>query len=318
MSQLVTSIGAFSPGVLFQQTSNVFSSVVQSASSQVLVSTAPNTYAFIPSSVQTSPPFATGLIQMQLVTRGPGSYAQIPVLPIGDNTSDYNAAGLVVTTTFTPAAQQSRILLEYCVTASVNNGTVYVNAYSDPTQLPAPFASGSLLTCLGTETLVSSIYGGFSSADLMFSDPLVVSICAFGSAGNTAASAANINDYLLIWEFDDAGPNQQTATATSISAVPVPLFTISASDVPPTSTVVIGTVAFFDAANSVGNTQTLLFAVENVAGTAVVVNGPIQSAVAIPSLTYDVSGGTVTVNVVGQAGVTYNCFAEWQQIMGGI
>jgi hypothetical protein len=296
----------------------VFSSVAQSASSQVLVSTAPNTYAFIPSSVQTSPAFGNGIIQMQMVTYGPGgSYPRLPVLPVGDSTSDYNAAGLVLQTTFTPTAQ-SRIVLEYCVTASANNGTVYINAYADPIQLPAPFASGSLLTCLGTETLVSSIYGGFSSGDLFFSDPLTVSLCAFGSAGATIASAANVNDYLLIWSFDDASSNQQTATATSISAVPVPLFTISTSNPPPTSVVVIGTVAFFDAANSVGNTQTLLFAVENNSGTAVVVNGPVQSAVAIPSLTYDVSGGDVTVNVVGQTGVTYNCAAQLQQIQGGI
>ena len=303
------------PGISYINNSGVVSSLSAPVSNMFLSSTGINTYTFVSSVNAPKSELSTGILQLGVAVLGGAVFPSIPVGTVGSATSVYDAAALVLSYDFLPYSQTSDLFVEYALTSSCNNSTVFANLYAIPSVFPNP-----IRTAKSEQTTSSNIYSscvaGASIGNLGVTGSINFSVCAFNS-GTGTSSCGSPNDYILVTEVGKNVASVLTASVTSTSATPVTLFTLAADDVGPfpQGHMVSGQVGFFDTANLIGSFQDFMFVLAYDGFNSTVSVGPAYSPVSEPSLTYSLSGNVLTVSVVGIASQTFLASAAYTNIV---
>lgn len=321
MATYSTAVGALSPGLLVSdQNTGVFSSLSAPTSNQVLVSTGTNSYSYVPVTNLPSPQSSTGIIQFALYNLGGSPFPSQTITAMGDQTTNYDAAAQVLSCNFTPYSQTSSISIEFYYTAQSMNSAITVNLYAIPSSLPSPFAYGQIYNTQGAN-LASGCTGVFEVGQIDFTNSLNLALCAFTNTAASGQTGGAVYDYILVKEFANNRNPFLTAQVTSTSATPVTLLSIDVSQGEtgvPSSAWIHGSVTFFDSANLISNMQKNWMVLAQYNGTTTTVEiGPVYTLTGVPTLTYTISGSTLTIAVVGEAGQTFICKANYQLTYGG-
>jgi hypothetical protein len=322
VASYATPLGALPAGVVYRDAAGAFSAVASTAANQVLTSTGVSSFAFVPQQNLPSAPFSYGITQMALTTVGGAVLYPIfnPISFVGNSTSLYNAAAVVLSGTFTPYNPMSTIKVEWAMTLSNSQDFAYANLYLYPAYITSPFASSNDVTFQAGD-ISTSVKGSIYFTGLSFVDEIPFAICVFKSGVGTTGGI-NQSDYVLFTEYDNQAPlPPQTASAVLTDATPVTLFSVdlSGSGIP-NSRYISGSVIYADAANLISNSQTfqILIQYSSTSNTTTCTVGPGNSLAANPFLTYTIVGNTVSVNAVGLVGETFNTTCNYTFLQGSV
>jgi len=297
----ISAIGVFNPGVVYVQENNTFSSFPISAG-EMIVSTGPNTFAGVSNIPQSR---VKGVVQ-RIIFPISGTGVN---LPVGNDTSNYNAASQLFNISFIPRYSTSFLSMKWNVTSIVNAQTNYYNLYAflGPTPLLGASCSNTdpsldYLPCSG---MIAGQFGSVVQLNLQ--------ICGFSSAGTGQAYSAG--SYAVVTEYNTLGEDVVTATATSTSATPVLI-----ADIPVnggTSLYVSGTCLFADVNGVLSNGSNFSTVVQfPSAGVASMVGGgPIGNSLSTsPSLSFAIVSNNLQISAVGIAGETFDCTLTYKAI----
>ena len=318
MTVYATPIGAFSPsanaGVVYLDNTSKFNAVAPSSPGQLLCSTGDNTYTFLP---QVPSSNSSGLVGFAMVTRGGTIYNQFAA-PSGNNTSSYNASGLLFSTTYANKYPNSLLLIQYAGTQTIQTGTGYSNLYINPATSPAPVASASIvMTPADSSSFLCA--GTLSTTSPAYVSNRTYSVCCFGNLTGASLYVGAPSDYLTVSEFMPTVPNNAiTGTVNTSVATPVTLFiiTVAASS----SVFITGSVLFSDpVAEQNGNGVSFsAMAQRGASGNVTVAFNTFlgQSIVAIPAIVFTPGATTLTCSVNGLNGVSMNCLFSYTAAVG--
>lgn len=312
---VITDIGSFVPGVVYSNGPGSFSSIPSPGAGYYLASNGANSYVFTKNFAASQ--ISYGVTNASFIALTGGSPAPAITAPVGDNSSNYDAAAQVLSTTWGAASPLSLVSITSSATCSVANSTAYINIYADPPQIPAPESSGnSVAMDYPSGVIVAPTVTGFTYGNIGFVVPITSSACVFTSTASSV-SAGYPGDFLLVEELVPLNSNNvSTATCTSTSATPVTLFTIT-TDGSLDAYFCTGTVVFGDTAFLNSNSASFMFLLQQgTTGGPIVSVGPSSSLSAAPYLSYSIASNTLTVSVVGIASSTFDCKATYTVIEG--
>lgn len=328
MATYATPLGAMKPGVVFRNTTGSFSSVASNgfastAQPQVLVSTGASSYAFVPQQNMPSPPYSTGIVQMALTNVGgatpyPIYTTQLNV--VGSDTSNYDAAAVVLSGTFTPYNAMSTVQVDWAMTINNTQDFAWANLYIYPNDIPTPFGTSNNAAYQAGD-ISNKVSGTVFLSGLSFLDEIPFAICVFKSGTGTTGGISPY-DYVLITEYANTNPQPpQSVNVILSNATPVTLFTVDLSgNGLSASQYISGTVLYADMANLISNTQTfqILIQYNFTSNTTTCTVGPGNAIAANPFLTYTIAGNVVSINAVGLAGETFNTTCNYTFLQGSI
>jgi hypothetical protein len=295
-----TTIGSVTPGLIFLDQNAVSSGFSALGVSQYVLSTGTNTFTTTSHAPQLP---CTGLVQQVSFP-----VTALPTLPLGNQTSVYNSGSLTASGTIQPLYTNSTLVIEWNITAVTQGSSVFFNLY----EFTGPSPMGFSVVQYSNPGFAYIPSAGAVVGSWPYISPFTASLCAFSTNTASSSSFTGNFDSLIISEYNVTGNVPTSVSVTSTSATPVTLFTVVGAS--STNVYINGSVAYFDSVQTAGSAQTFqmvlqtpssgssTLAFNNVAGNALA---------ASPSLTFSITGNTLTVSVVGIAGKTFTCKANY-------